>query len=143
VTGVTPADLDHVRAFFASFDERIAQMREGVIEPHYSRYYSDDHVMEMPDAFPSPGSFVGLDGYRTWFEEAYSPWEAVVWELESLEVVNDVVVAGALVHGRPVGEDVQMEVRLTILYEVRDGRIWRSRIFLSRDRALEAARDGA
>jgi ketosteroid isomerase-like protein len=139
VSPVSPADLDHVRAFFASFDDRIAAMRAGDVETHYSRYYSDDHVMEMPDAFPSPGAFVGLDGYRTWFVEAYEPWEAVVWELEGLETVGDTVVASALVHGRPVGEEVQMEVRLTILYDLRDGRIYRSRIFLSRERALEDA----
>ena len=132
-------DLDLIRAFYESFPERMAAGREGVFAPHYERFYTDDHVMEMPDAFPSPGSFTGLGGYREWFEEAYGPWEDVVWTLEEIEAVNGRVVTRALIQGRPAGEDVPMEVRVGVVYDIRDGRICRTRSFLSHERALEDA----
>ena len=139
----TAADVELVREFYASFPERMAAGREGRFEPHYSRYYTPDHVMEMPDAFPSPGAFTGLEGYRTWFDEAYGPWEDVVWTLEEIEPVGEAVVTRALIRGRPAGDSVELEVRVGIVYDLRDGRICRTRSYLSHERALEAARADA
>jgi ketosteroid isomerase-like protein len=136
-------DIEVVRAFYDSFPERVRDGRAGVFEPHYARFYTDDHVMEMPDAFPSPGSFTGLEGYRTWFDEAYGPWEDVVWELEQIDRVGHAVVTRALIRGRPAGDTVTLEVRVGIVYDLRDGRICRTRSYLSHDRALEAARADA
>ena len=136
-------DLELIRAFYESFPERMAAGRTGVFEPHYGRFYTHDHVMEMPDAFPSPGSFTGLDGYRRWFDEAYGPWEDVVWTLEEIDAVDDRVVTRALIQGRPAGDHVPMEVRVGIVYDLRDGRICRTRAFLSHERALEVARADA
>lgn len=136
-------DLELIREFFAAFPERMAAGRRGEFEPYYSRFYSEDHVMEMPDAFPSPGAFTGLAGYRQWFDEAYGPWEDVVWTLEGLEAVGEHPVARALIRGRPVGEEVALEVRVAIVYDLRDGRICRTRTFLSYERALEVARADA
>lgn len=134
------SDVDVIRAFYAGFPERMAAGRRGEFEPHYSRFYTDDHVMEMPDAFPSPGAFTGLDGYRTWFDEAYGPWEDVVWTLEEIAPVGDSVVTRALIRGRPIGDLTELEVRVGIVYDLRDGRISRTRSYLSHERALEAAR---
>jgi ketosteroid isomerase-like protein len=134
-----PGDLELIRDFYATFPERVADGRRGDFEPHYRRFYTDDHVMEMPDAFPSPGAFSGLDGYRQWFDEAYGPWEDVVWTLEEIAAVNGRVVTRALIRGRPAGEDVPLEVRVGIVYEVRHGRICRTRSFLSHERAIEDA----
>jgi ketosteroid isomerase-like protein len=136
-------DLDLIRAFYESFPERMAAGRAGVFEPHYRRFYTDDHVMEMPDAFPAPGAFAGLDGYRQWFDEAYGPWEDVVWTLEEIEGVSGRVVTRALIQGRPAGDSTPLEVRVGIVYDLRDGRICRTRSYLSHERALEAARADA
>lgn len=137
------SDLELIRAFYATFPERIAAAREGVFEPHYSRFYTADHVMEMPDAFPAPGSFSGREGYISWWEEAYGPWTDVVWTLEAIEPVGERVVTSALVRGRPTGDPVDLEVRVAIVYDFRDGRICRSRLFLDHGRALAAARADA
>ena len=134
------ADLDVIRDFYATFPERMAAGNSRVFQPYYSRFYTDDHVMEMPDAFPSPGAFHGLDGYRQWFDEAYGPWQDVSWTLEEIEEVDGRVVTRALIQGRPKGGDVDLEVRVGIVYDLRDGRIFRTRSYLSHERALEAAR---
>ena len=140
---VTVEDVELIRAFYASFPERMAAGRRGEFEPHYSDYYTADHVMEMPDAFPSPGAFTGPDGYRTWFDEAYGPWEDVTWTLEEMAPTGNSVVTRALIRGRPIGDSVELEVRVGIVYDLRDGRICRSRTFLSHERALEVARADA
>ena len=135
------SDLAVIREFYATFPERMAAGNSRVFQPHYDRFYTDDHLMEMPDAFPSPGAFQGLDGYRQWFDEAYGPWQDVSWTLEEIEQVADGrVVTRALIQGRPEGEDVDLEVRVGIVYDLRDGRICRTRSYLSHERALEAAR---
>lgn len=136
-------DLETIRAFYATFPERMRDGRRGVFSPHYERFYTDDHVMEMPDAFPTPGSFTGRAGYETWFEEAYGPWEDVEWTLEAIDAVGGSVVTRALITGRPIGDAVRLEVRVGIVYDLRDGRICRTRSFLRHERALEAARADA
>jgi ketosteroid isomerase-like protein len=137
---VTVDDIDHIRSFYETFPERMRDGRAGEFEPHFSRFYTADHVMEMPDAFPSPGAFTGLDGYRTWFDEAYGPWEDVEWTLEEIAPVGESVVTRALIRGRPIADEVQLEVRVGIVYDLRDRRICRTRSYLSHERALEAAR---
>jgi ketosteroid isomerase-like protein len=128
---------------FTTFGERFEEIKAGEVEAFFAAHYADDALIESPDAFPAPTSVRGVDGYRTFVTEAYGPYEGVTWELEQVDVVGESVVAKALIRGRPQGDTLEIEVRVALTYEMRDGRISRSRLYLSHERALEAARADA
>lgn len=137
------SDLDHVRRAFEAFNERNATMHEpGRLEAYWDEFYEPDAVIEHVDSFPLPGRFVGVDGYREYFSDAYGPYEDIAWEIQSLTPVGDCVVALMSISGRPRDEDLRLELQVGITYELRGGRIAYARAYLGHDRALEAARAG-
>jgi ketosteroid isomerase-like protein len=141
----SPSDVALVRRLFDSFGDRFEEMRAGNIDGFFLQYYTEDALIESPDAFPAPTSVRGVEEYRGFFLETYGPYEGVTWELEALDLAGDSVVAKALIRGRSAADPggLEIEVRVSIAYELRDGRICRSRLYLRHDRALEAALDGA
>jgi len=60
-----------------------------------------------------------------------------------VQPVADRVVALARVSGRPKGEEERLEIQVGVTYELRGGRIWRVRLYLGHDRALQAAAEGS
>ena len=138
----TDRDVELIRAMYATFIDRFERIAAGEVDEFYAAHYTEDAVMESPDAFPAPTNFRGLEGYRTLVQESYGPYEDVEWQLEDVRAVGDSVVVKALVRGRAKGDPVLIEVRVALAYEMRDGLICRSRLYLSHERALEAARTG-
>lgn len=136
-------DIERIRSMYETFTERFERMVAGDVDEFFAEHYTEDARMESPDAFPAPADFRGVDGYRTLVQESYGPYEDVEWQLEQVDAVGDSVVVRALIRGRAKGDPVLIEVRVAFAYEMRDGRICRSRLFLSHDRALEAARADA
>jgi hypothetical protein len=131
-------DVALVRRAFEDFE-----VESGTLEEYFRRYYTDDGVVEFVDGFPVRGRYVGIDGYRKWFEDSYGPYEDVRRQLLSIEAVADRVVALILVTGRPKGDDVELEVQMGNTYELSDGgRIKHLRVYVGHDRAREAARNG-
>jgi ketosteroid isomerase-like protein len=63
----------------------------------------------------------------------------VRWIAESVTAVGARVVASAITTGRPHGDPTQLEVRLGLLYSVRDGRVTRIEVYLTPESALAAA----
>ena len=138
---VTDADVEHVREAFRVFNERrLEGFTPDDLTAYFQRYYDDAAVIENSDSFPLPARYEGLTGYHRWYEESYAPYEAVQWEIIGIEPVGERVVTRAWVRGRPVGEDVELEVQLGLTYEMRDGRIGHVRVYLSHERALDEAR---
>ncbi len=138
----TERDVERIRRMYETFTARFDRIVAGDVDEFYAAHYTDDARMESPDAFPAPADFRGLEGYRELVQESYGPYEAVEWQLEQVEAVGDSVVVKALIRGRAKGDPVLIEVGVAFAYEMRDGLICRSRLFLSHDRALEAAADG-
>lgn len=136
----TEQDVERIRGMFETFSARFDRIAAGEVDAFFAEHYTEDARIESPDAFPAPADFRGVEGYRTMVQEAYGPYEGVEWELEEAEAVGDSVVVKALIRGRAKGDPVLIEVRVAFAYEMRDGRICRSRLFLSHERALEAAR---
>ena len=136
----TESDLDKIRRLFETFSSRFEEIKAGEVDDFFAEYYTEDALLESPDAFPAPTNARGLEGYRAFVTDAYGPYEGVTWQLESADIVEESVVAKALIRGRPVGDPLEIEVRVALVYEMTDGRIMRSRLYLSHERALEAAR---
>jgi ketosteroid isomerase-like protein len=138
---VRESDLVHVRRAFEAFNERFATPRESEpVDEYYREFYEPDAVIEQVDSFPTLGRFVGLEGYREYFGDAYGPYEDLAWDVQSLVPVGDRIVALVSISGRPRGEELRLQVQVGITYEMGNGRIRHVRAYLSHDRALEAAR---
>src|SRR5687767_7206864 len=101
----TATDIEFIRRMFGTFGERFADIRAGRVEAFFGAHYTDDALLESPDAFPAPTSVRGVEGYRAFVTEAYGPYEGVTWELEQVDVVGEAVVARALIRGHAEGDD--------------------------------------
>ena len=140
---MTERDIERIRRMYDTFTSRFERMVAGDVDDFYAEHYTEDARMESPDGFPAPADFRGVDGYRALVQESYSPYEDVEWNVEQVDAVGDSVVVRALIRGRAKGDPVLIEVRVAFVYAMRDGRICRSRLYLSHERALEAARADA
>ena len=131
----TEADVELVRRAFEEFDPS----RPEGLEEYFDRFWHPDAVIEAADRFPVPGSYRGLDGYRQWYEDSYGPYRDVDRRLHSLTPRGDCVVMLLTITGHSISDDVELELHIGTTYEVEDDRIRRMRIYLSHERALEAA----
>ena len=132
---VTQDDVALVRRAFEAFE-----MRRETIDEYFERFWHPDAVIESADAFPVPGRYEGLAGYRQWFDDSYGPYDDVRRELHAIEAVGRRVVLLLTVSGRRQHDDVLLEVEVGSTYEVEQGRIRRMCVYLRHERALEAAR---
>jgi len=131
----TEDDIALVRRAFDSF----AASPEG-IEDYFTRFFTPDGVVEFVDNFPLPGRYEGIEGYRSFYEESYGPYEDVSRRLDSVSVENGTVVALFTLTGRERGDDTELRVAMGNTYELEGGRIKHLRVYLGHERALEAAR---
>jgi ketosteroid isomerase-like protein len=127
-----------VRRAFEEFD-----LRDVGLEAYFRRHYTPDGVVEFVDGFPVPGVYRGVEGYKRWYEDSYGPYEDVRRRLDSIQAEGDLVVALVTITGKPVGEDVELEVQVGNTYELEDGKIRHLRVYVGHERALAAARGQA
>jgi ketosteroid isomerase-like protein len=111
---------DDVSAVIAAFDENCE-----VYEPP-----------EVPDT-PAAG-FRGHEGIREWMTNLREV-VGVQFEPTSFRTSGDVVFCESAARGVGQGSGVPFEWKTFVVIHIRDGKIMRSRAFLHRDRALEAA----
>jgi ketosteroid isomerase-like protein len=137
---VSDKDVDHVRRAFESFNADVPDRDdEAAIRAHHARWYDPDVEIVNADDWPIPASYRGTEGYVSWYQENYGPYEDVRYGVDSLAAVGDRVVALVTITGRPRGEETELEVQLGLVYAMRAGRIARVELYLGHDRALRAA----
>ena len=140
---VSAADVEHIRRTFAAFNERFATINEGGgVDRFFTEFYAPEGVVENVDNFPVPGRYAGLDGYREFVSQSYGSYRDVTWRVESIEPIGERVVVLARISGKPPDDDVELEVALGVTYEMSDGKIAYSRVYVGHDRARDAARNG-
>jgi SnoaL-like domain len=132
---VSDADVAVVRAAFDEFETQ----RED-LDGYFQRFWHPDAVIESADAFPVPGHYEGLEGYKRWYDDSFGPYDEVHRHLHSLEAHGQRVVMLLTITGHGGEDDVELEVQIGSTYEVDGGRIRRLCVYLSHERALEAAR---
>ena len=140
---VTDADVEHVRRAFASFNDHFGAMaQEDAVAGYWNEFWAPDGVIENVDNFPAPGRYQGLAGYREFSGDSYGSYRDISWRIVSIDKAGDRVVALVRVSGKPADDDVELEVALGITYEMRDGKIAHSRVYVGHDRARDAASSG-
>jgi ketosteroid isomerase-like protein len=86
------------------------------------------------------GVFSGRDAMRRYYEQWYETFDDLRAEAEELiDAGDDLVVASMHVVGRMKGSDAVVDMRLAIVYTVRDGLIASGREYATRKEAFEAA----
>jgi ketosteroid isomerase-like protein len=84
--------------------------------------------------------YEGHDGFRRWWKATREMWTTVEAEIDEVTPAGDnALIVGTTMRGVGVGSGVVVEMRLFHLYDFRDGKIARRRIYPERREALEAA----
>lgn len=84
------------------------------------------------------GVFKGHDAMRRYYGEWYETFESIDAQIEELVDGGEHVVAILRVAGQMKGSDAKIDMRLGIVYTVKDGLIVRGREYASREEALAA-----
>ena len=138
------ADVSHIAAAYMDFNARYEELADPeVMRAYHARWYDPESEILNVDGWPVEASYEGFEGYRRWYAENYATYDDVRLDVESVQPVGDRVVALARVSGRPKGEEERLEIQVGVTYELRGGRIWRVRLYLGHDRALQAAAEGS
>jgi len=86
------------------------------------------------------GLFKGHDAMRRYYRQWFETFDDFRIETEELIDAGEQVVAMVHAMGRMKGSDAQADMRLGVVFTVKDELIVRGREFASRDEALEAVR---
>ena len=96
-----------------------------------------DPGVEIHDAF-FDRIYRGLDGVREYFREWVSTFDEWGAEVEEWIDAGDDVIAVLRSRGRGERSRIRVEERQSHLWTLRDGKLWRLRIYASKDEALKA-----
>jgi ketosteroid isomerase-like protein len=83
--------------------------------------------------------YEGREGLETWFVEAADTWESFIVVTEELRDLGDHVLGLGRIAGRGRGSGVELDAAMGMIVDFRDGRISRTRNYLSQDEALHEA----
>jgi ketosteroid isomerase-like protein len=96
-----------------------------------------DPEVEIHDVFYDR-TYHGLDGVRDYFHEWVSTFDEWGAEVEEWIDAGDDVIAVLRSHGRGKRSGVPVEERQSHVWTLRHGKLWRLRIYASKDKALKA-----
>lgn len=115
-----------------AFNRRDVQALAKVTAPDFEWFPA------LPGAVEGDG-YVGLQGIETYLGEIRNTWEALQVLVDEYRDLDDRVVALGRTEGRGLGSGVQVDAPLAVVYDLRDGKISRSRAYLDHREALRAA----
>ena len=124
-------NVEVVRSALASFDrslDRVAEFWDPEIDWRAIEGAPDDI-----------GVFKGHEAMRRYYGQWYETFDDSQVETEELLDAGEQIVAMIRAVGRMKGSGANIDMRLGIVYTVRDGLIVRGREYPSREEALEAA----
>src|SRR3954447_24403457 len=98
-----------------------------------------DFELRTPDQIPIAGTYRGREAIRGFFAELWAAFDEVSVEPGTFLKLDDRIVASPLLQLRPSDSGARVEMRITHLWTMRDGRAARCEVFLNREQALEAA----
>ena len=107
----------------------------------YMEHLTDDVVFRAVEGAPDePAPIHGKDAVRAYVQDWLDTFDQFTSELvEVIDAGEDMVIAVSRDSGRAKLSGIEMQQTGAALYTLRDGKIARSREYLTRDEALEAA----
>ncbi len=101
--------------------------------------YADDCVFEDFPEMPDPAVYLGHQGMVQAIEHFTQVWGGLLFEpVEFIDAGEDVVIAVVTMRGRGGGSGVPLDTTAAWLYEMRDGKVARTRAYTSKRQALDA-----
>ena len=123
-------NVDVVRAGLAAWN---AGDMDAVRETH-----DPSVIARAIEGWPEPGPFVGRDEVMRQYERLRAAWDADALEpISDFLDTGDRVIVRVILHGAGFGPEVNLEC--TIVYTVRERRVFYIEYFWNHDDALEAA----
>src|SRR5687768_14301858 len=124
-------NVEVVRSLFAAFGQGLDAAAE---------YWDPEIDWRAIEGAPDDvGIMHGRDALRHYYEQWYETFDGIRAEPDELTDAGDQVVAAVHVTGRMKESDAQIDMRLGIVYTLRDGKIIRGREYATGQEALEAA----
>ena len=119
--------LESVRRFKPNLDE-------------WAKLWNPETRMTVPEGWPEPGPFIGLDAVRREFEQALPNWGD--FRIEDVEVVADSgpwVVLTYRLHTKGATSGLEADFNFAVAYRIQGGLLSEVHIRWRVDDALEAA----
>ena len=111
----------------------------GDIEAGLRNSYAEDCVFEDFPDMPDAAVYVGHQGMIEAVEHFTQVWGDLLFEVvEVIDAGEDLVIAVVAMRGRGAGSGAPTDTTPAWLYEMRDGKVARTRSFTSKQQALEA-----
>jgi ketosteroid isomerase-like protein len=129
---MTPDNVEAIRAVYERWAEGDFEAGVHLLDPEVELVMSPD--------FPDAGTYVGIEGVRSYTRGFLEPWQRITIEAEELTGAGDQVIAGVLQRGVGEGSGIETELRYYHLWSVRAGKVIRLETF--RERTLVRAAAG-
>jgi uncharacterized protein len=128
---VSHAEIDSLRAVYEAISrgDWDAALRDA----------GPDFELIPPDQNPIAGVYRGREAVRAFFTELWAAFEEVTLQPGPFLEVDDLVVVSLVMQLRPSNSPSTVEMQITHLWTMRDGKPARCQVFLRREEALEAA----
>src|SRR3954452_9098702 len=135
---VSDEEIAHLRRAFETFD--VDALRAGGRDAWFEEFYDDEAIVEHAEAFPVPDKrHIDRAGYAQYFEDTYGAYTDVRWHIEEMRPIGERVLVIARIGGHVHDDPTPLEIRLAVLYRLNQGRIAEVQVFLTPQRAIEAA----
>lgn len=128
-------DLDVVRANIENFN-RTGYLLEDA-------YHPELELRNLRES-PLPGPYQGYEGLRRWSEDLREVMSEVWFEVEEMFEAppGSVVVSRARLRGRALHTELEVDLPMTLVDWLRNGRIYRGQAFSDHAEALRVASQG-
>ena len=127
---MSEAEIDELRAVY-----------EAVGRGDWDTAFQDarpDFEFQTPDQNPIAGTYRGREAIRGFFAEIWAAFDDVTLKPEEFLEVDDQILVSLHMQLRPSDSGATVEMRLTHLWTMRDGKPARCQVFLRHGEALEA-----
>ena len=124
-------NVDAIRSVYDDWAE--GDFRAGV------HLFDADVELVMRPEFPDAGTYVGIEGVRSYTRSFLEPWQRITIEAEELIEAGDNVIAAVLQRGVGEGSGIATELRYYHLWSLRAGKVIRLETFRERAPARAAA----
>jgi ketosteroid isomerase-like protein len=122
--------------------EAVRRLNEALDRANWDGVFAEispDFEWETDPRHPQAGIYRGRPEFRQFIEDLEAPFEQTVTELEKVFATADQVVAFVKLRRRLRGSGTDLEIRIGMLYTLREGKLVRGQAFAEREKALKAA----